>query len=91
MKVNKSAIGPNVGSALAAALAAAGIVACDPARRVACETDYLAISGATFPRDIPRAELVAFNRATLHSNMTEADEWSRYCRIANFFHRKGTR
>ena len=51
------------------------------------ETDYLAISGARFP-DIPTDELVAFNKATLKPDMTEADEFDRYRKIATFFHRR---
>ncbi len=81
-----SGFGANVGSAMDAALAAAGSTVCDFAGRIVCETDYLAISGARFP-DVPIAELVAFNEATLKQNMTEADEFDRYRKIATFFHR----
>ena len=77
----------NVGDMMAAAMAAAGMIACDFAGRIRCETDYLAISGATFP-DVSVAELEAFNRATLKSDMSEADEFARYSKIAEFFHRR---
>ena len=79
--------GASVGTVMAAALAAAGATVCDFAGRIVCETDYLAISGARFP-DVPMAELVAFNKATLKPNMTEADEFERYSKIATFFHRR---
>ena len=77
----------NVGDMMAAAMAAAGMVACDFAGRIRCETDYLAISGATFP-DVPSAELEAFNKKTLKPDMTESDEFERYRLIATFFHRR---
>lgn len=80
--------GGNVGAMAAAALAAAGATLCDFAGRVTCETDYLAISGASFPADIPMDELLAFNRRTLRENMTEADERARYEKIADFFHER---
>ena len=85
--VPTSGFGASVGSVMAAALAAAGATVCDFAGRIVCETDYLAISGATFP-DIPTDELVAFNKATLKPDMTEADEFYRYRKIATFFHRR---
>lgn len=83
--VPTSGFGASVGSVMAAALAAAGATVCDFAGRKICETDYLAISGARFP-EVPADELVAFNEATLKPNMTEADEFDRYRKIATFFH-----
>ena len=78
--------GGNVGEMAAAMLAAAGATLCDFAGRVACETDYLAISGATFPADVTREEMEDFNRRTLRETMDEADEQARYAAIAGFFH-----
>ena len=80
--------GGNVGAIAAAVLAAAGSTLCNVAGRVACETDYLAISGAVFPPDVPREELEDFNRRTLRDVMDEADEHARYSAIAKFFHRR---
>lgn len=77
--------GCNVGEMAAAMLAAAGATLCDSAGRVACETDYLAISGATFPADVTREEMEDFNRRTLKPDMSEADEMARYASIANFW------
>ena len=85
--VSTSGFGASVGSVMAAALAAAGATVCDFAGRKICETDYLAISGARFP-EVSADELVAFNEATLKPNMTEADEFDRYRKIAVFFHRR---
>ena len=81
-----TAFGCNVGEMAAAILAAAGATPCDFAGRVTCETDYLAISGATFPSDVTREEMEAFNRQTLRAVMDEADEQARYAAIAGFFH-----
>ena len=80
-------VSPNVGDLMAAAMAAAGTSALVLGGRCACETDYLAARGATFP-DIPLAELVAFNRRTLRPDMDEAAEHSRYAQIAQFFGRR---
>ena len=80
------AFGGNVGALAAEMFAAAGATLCDFAGRVACETDYLAISGATFPADVTRDELEEFNRRTLRAVMDEADERARYEAIAEFFH-----
>ena len=77
--------GGNVGAMAAAMLAAAGATPCDFAGRVACETDYLAISGATFPADVTRKEMEEFNRRTLRDVMDEADERARYAAIAGFW------
>lgn len=85
--VEKISIAANVGDMMAAAMAAAGMTLCDFACRIRCETDYLAISGATFP-DVSLDELDAFNRKTLKPDMTEADEFERYRLIASFFHRR---
>ena len=77
----------NVGDMMAAAMAAAGMSLCDFAGRIRCETDYLAISGATFP-EVSADELEAFNKKTLKPDMTESDEFERYRLIATFFHRR---
>ena len=77
--------GGNVGAMAAAMVAAAGAALCDFAGRVACETDYLAVSGATFPADVTREELEDFNRETLRPDMTEEDERRRYEAIAGFW------
>ena len=82
---DKTPFGGNVGAMAAAMLAAAG-VALPVGGRVTCETDYLAISGATFPVDVTREEMEEFNRRTLKANMDEADERARYAAIAGFFH-----
>lgn len=84
---HESSVAANVGDVMAAAMAAAGMTLCNPACRIRCETDYLAISGATFP-DVPSAELDSFNKKTLKPVMTEADEFDRYRLIATFFHRR---
>ena len=86
VKSHERPIAANVGDMVAAAMAAAGMTLCNPACRIRCETDYLAISGMTFP-DVSFEELDAFNRRTLKHNMTEADEFNRYRLIATFFHR----
>ena len=77
--------GGNVGAMAAAMLAAAGATLCDCAGRISCETDYLAISGATFPADVTREEMDEFNRRTLRPEMGEADEQARYAAIAEFW------
>ena len=79
-------VSPNVGDLMAAAMAAAGTCALVLGGRTACETDYLAASGATFPY-VPLVELEAFNRRTLHADMDEAAEHARYAKIATFFRR----
>ena len=81
-------IGGNVGAMAAAVLAAAGATSCDFAGRVACETDYLAVSGATFPADVTREEMEDFNRRTLRDVMDEAYEQARYAAIAGFWRRR---
>ena len=78
-------VSANVGDLMAAALAAAGSFALVTGGRVACETDYLAASGATFPADVTREEMEEFNRATLKPDMSEADEMARYASIAHFW------
>ena len=80
-------VSANVGDLMAAALAAAGSYAIRIGGSVACETDYLAASGATFPADVPIADLVAFNHATLIDDMDEYHEMRRYAAIAGFFRR----
>ena len=84
---NTPAFGGNVGAMAAAVLSAAGATLCDFAGRVACETDYLAVSGATFPADVTREEMEDFNRRTLKPDMDEADEQARYAAIAEFWRR----
>lgn len=79
-------VSPNVGDLMAAAMAAAGAFALVLGGRTACETDYLAARGATFP-PVPLAELEAFNRRTLRPDMDEAAEHRRYAAIAGFFRR----
>ncbi len=86
-KATHCKVSANVGDLMAAALAAAGSYAIRLGGRTACETDYLAASGAEFP-DVPYAELVAFNERTLKPDMDEADEMRRYAAIARFFRRK---
>ena len=76
----------NVGDLMTLALAAAGAYAIRLGGATACETDYLAASGRTFP-DVPMAELVDFNRRTLRPVMDEAAEMARYSAIASFFRR----
>ena len=78
---------PSVGDMMAAAIAAAGQNILRLGGRWACETDYLAACGATFP-DVPLAELAAFNRRTLREDMDEDQEMRRYAAIASFFHPK---
>jgi len=77
---------PSVGDLMAAAIAAAGQNILRLGGRWACETDYLAACGATFP-DVPLAELAAFNRRTLREDMDEEQEMRRYAAIASFFRR----
>lgn len=79
---------PSVGDLMAAAIAAAGQNVLLLGGRWACETDYLAACGATFP-EVTLAELVEFNRRTLCEDMDEAKEMRRYAMIANFSHPKG--
>ena len=88
MATRTDGFGACVGDLAAAMLAAAGATLCNTAGRITCETDYLAISGATFPADVPYEELESFNRRTLREVMDESDEQSRYAAIAGFFHRR---
>lgn len=81
-------VSANVGDLMAAALAAAGSYALHMGGRAACETDYLAASGAIFP-PIPLDELISFNQETLSERMDEAAEFERYRKVARFFHRGG--
>lgn len=76
---------PNVGDLMAAAMAAAGSFALVMGGRTACETDYLAAQGATFPTDVTYEQMVDFNRRTLRPEMDEADEMARYAEIAKFW------
>ena len=78
-------VSANVGDIMAAAIAAAGQNVLLLGGRRACETDYLAACGATFP-EVPLAELVEFNRRTLREDMDEEQEMRRYAAIASFFH-----
>ncbi|MBO7685248.1 MAG: hypothetical protein J6V72_02620 [Kiritimatiellae bacterium] len=77
-------VSANVGELMAAAFAAEGISIMVQGCRFPCATDYLAATGATFP-DVPLERLQAFNRATLHEDMTEEDEEARYMKISRFF------
>ena len=77
----------NVGELMAVALAAAGSSALVTGGRTACETDYLAASGATFPASVTVKQMVEFNRRTLKPYMDEADEMARYAAIAGFWRR----
>ena len=79
-------VSANVGDLMAAALAAAGSFALVKGGRTACETDYLAASGATFPAHVSYEQMGDFNRRTLKPDMDEADEHARYRLIASFFH-----
>ncbi len=79
-------VSPNVGDLMVVAMMAAGTMPKVCGGATPCETDYLAARGAVFPA-VPRAELEAFNRATLREDMTEADEMRRYVAIARFFKR----
>ena len=79
-------VSANVGDIMAAALAAAGSFAFCIGGCTACETDYLAASGAVFP-PVPIEELERFNRETMREFMDEAAEHERYAKIARFFRR----
>jgi len=76
---------PNVGDLMAAAMAAAGSFALVMGGRTACETDYLAAQGATFPASVTREQMVEFNRRTMREDMDEAAEMARYAAIAEFW------
>lgn len=75
----------NVGELMAVALAAAGSFATVTGGRTACETDYLAASGATFPASVTYEQMVELNRRTLKPDMDEAAEMRRYAAIAQFW------
>ena len=81
-------VSANVGDLMAAAMAAAGCHALRMGGKTACETDYLAASGAVFP-NVAYEEMIAFNRSTMRAVMDEDAEFERYRRIALFF-RRGT-
>ena len=81
----------NVGDLMAVAMAAAGTFALVTGGRTACETDYLAASGATFPASVTYEQMVDFNRRTLKPCMSEEDEWRRYAAIAGFWRRAACR
>ena len=80
------AITPSIGTAVEAAIAAAGQTVIRLGGSTACETDYLAARGATFP-SVPFEELERFNRETMRDFMDEAAEHERYRKIALFFRR----
>lgn len=82
---------PNVGDLMAAAMAAAGSFALAIGGSRACETDYLAASGAKFPETVTVEQMEAFNRDTLKPYMDEEDEWRRYAAIAGFWRRAACR
>ncbi len=81
-------VSANVGDLMAVALAAAGSFAIIKGGATACETDFLAASGATFPATVTYEQMVDFNRRTLRPVMDEADEMARYAAIADFFNRR---
>jgi hypothetical protein len=80
-------VSANVGDLVAVALAAAGCYAIRLGGATACETDYLAASGATFPAHVTYEQMVDFNRQTLKPDMDESAEHERYAQIALFFGR----
>lgn len=80
-------VSANVGEIMAVAMAEAGAYAFVLGGRKACETDYLAAQGASFP-EVTNEEMMAFNRKTMKKVMEEEDEWRRYAEIAMFFKRK---
>lgn len=84
-------VSANVGDIMAAAMAAAGSFALVMGGSAACETDYLAASGATFPATVTVEQMEAFNRDTLKPYMDEEDEWRRYAAIAGFWRRAACR
>ena len=81
-------VSPNVGELMAAAMAAAGSYAFRMGGREACETDFLAASGATFPTEITKEEMDMFNKETMSDFMDEEREFIRYKKIALFFNRR---
>ncbi len=81
-------VSPNVGELMAAAMAAAGAYAFTMGGREACETDFLAASGAVFPKSITEAEMVRFNAETMEEIMDEEREFIRYKKIALFFNNR---
>lgn len=84
-EVAPSPVAANVGDMMMIAMAAAGNFPVRCGGSTPCETDYLAASGAVFPKT-EREKLEAFNRATLMETMDEAAEMRRYQMIATFFH-----
>lgn len=75
----------SIGDQMAAAMAAAGMEICYFAGRKPCETDYLAISGAKFPKVSP--ELIErFNECTMRLEEDSASE-VRYELMSKFFHK----
>lgn len=81
-------ITPSIGSTIEAALALAGQSVLRLGGRFACETDYLAACGRTFPADVTRAEMEEFNRRTIREDMDEEAEMRRYVAVAKFFRRR---
>lgn len=79
-------LGDSVGGLLDTAIRLAGItLPTDAMGRALCETDYLALSGATFPDYVTYEQMVEFNRKTLTPDMDEAAEMRRYAAIAQFW------
>lgn len=78
-------VSPSVGELMAAAMAAAGRTSFLMGGKYACETDYLAASGAKFPDTVSEEELRIFNEQTMHEVMDENAEFERYRKIAKFF------
>lgn len=83
--MTNESITSSVGALVAAAMAAAGQSPILMGGRTACETDYLAAQGATFPAHVTYEQMVDFNRRTLKPDMDEADEMARYAAIASFW------
>ena len=75
----------SIGDQMAAAMAASGMEICYFAGRNPCETDYLAISGARFPK--VSSELIdRFNECTMRLEEESASQ-VRYELMSKFFHK----
>ena len=80
-------VSANVGELIEVQLRAAEKTVCDIAGRTACETDWLAISGARFPKDVDNEILEEFNRITLDIDLDpDVSSKIRYECISMFFH-----
>lgn len=78
-------VSANIGNLVAAAMSAAGVLPEYIGCGSPCETDYLAASGAVFPK-VSVEQMNDFNAKTMFENMDEKDEEKRYMMIAEFFH-----